>query len=98
MSEIKSEIKLREDGWFEAGKNARNFAKIVYKEKQRIKQELEQLSEKNLGYDELKEAIQGIEGKRPAFKGSIYLRGKDLMIETPGLPGECYLGKIEVEA
>ncbi|GAI27725.1 unnamed protein product, partial [marine sediment metagenome] len=61
-------IKFRDDGWFEAGKDAKDyfpFAYLSYQAKQELKQKLTELNDKNLSRGSLEEALHGIEAPRP---------------------------------
>ncbi len=88
-------IELRDDGWFEAGKDDEETSPIVhmiYESKQTLKKALEQIDEAPSV-----EALEQMLSKIPAsfeFRGSPYLMDKNIIIRTPGLPGECYLGKV----
>ena len=88
-------IELRNDGWFEAGKDSEKtfpMAYLIYESKQKLKKALRKIGEAP--------SIQALEqtlSKIPEqfqFRGHPYLTGKHVMIRTPGLPGECYLGDL----
>lgn len=88
-------IKLREDGWFDAGKDAKEtfpIGYLIYQSKQSLKEALENIGEQqNIGA--LEKALKNVP-KLFQFKGTPYLEGNRVMIDTPGLPGQCYLGDI----
>ncbi len=88
-------IVLREDGWFEAGKDADNtsFIPLIYTAKQELLGDLEAIGEQT-NMEELKKELAGISGGF-SFKGSPYLQADKVYIDTKGQPGRCYLGKIE---
>lgn len=89
-------IELRKDGWFEAGKNSKEsfpYAFMVYQSKQKLKQALEEIGEQT-SKGELEKSLSKIEAGF-GFKRTPYLEGTDIIIATPGLPGECYLGSIK---
>jgi hypothetical protein len=94
LKDMKYAIKLRQDGWFEAGKGCKDFSGIAYQHKQIIKKELESITP-NKNRSDLEEAIGKIEGRRPVFKGNLYVEGNHLFVDTPGLPGKCALALIE---
>jgi hypothetical protein len=88
-------IKLREDGWFEAGKDAEKtipIAYLIYKSKQELKKCLEDIGEqKDIGA--LEKALKDVP-ELFQFRRTPYIVGNRIMIDTPGLPGQCYLGDI----
>lgn len=89
-------IELRQDGWFEAGKNSEKefpYSYLVYHSKQKLKKALEKIGERS-SIGKLEEALVEIP-EVPYFKRRPYLRGNDIIIDTHGLPGECYLGSIK---
>ena len=90
-------IELREDGWFEAGKDSEKtfpMAHLIYQSKQKIKKALEEIGEQP-SREKLEEALAKIKvSKLWEFKGTPYLTGNDILIETHGLPGTCYLGSL----
>ena len=92
-------IELRKDGWFEAGHDCKEnfpFAYLCYLGKQELKKNLEGIGpvksiDKLIGkICEIKELDRAMGD----FKGRPYLIGNDIMIDTHGLPGRCYLGSI----
>lgn len=88
-------IKLRDDGWFEAGKDDEKsfpLAYLIYKSKQELKKSLEGIGEqKDIGA--LEKALEKIP-ELFQFRRTPYVVGNKIMIDTPGLPGQCYLGDI----
>ncbi|MBU1199315.1 MAG: hypothetical protein KKF46_04290 [Nanoarchaeota archaeon] len=89
-------IELRDDGWFEAGKDAKvtlPMIHMIYQSKQTLKQELEKIGEQETIGD-LEDILQEIP-ELFQFKGTPYLIGNKIVIDTPGLPGRSYLGEIK---
>ena len=85
-------IKLRGDGWFDI----ENYSEIeliqqLYETKQMLKSKLTELSDKNLDHKSLEEALHEIDVKIP-FKGTPYLVGFFIMIDTNVRSGKVYLG------
>ena len=90
-------IKLRKDGWFEYGKDCeKSFpcAYRCYQVKQTLKKALEEIG-KVQSIGELEEKLSKIPEVPTFFKRKPYLRGKDIIIDAHGLPGEAYLGIIK---
>jgi len=89
-------IELRKDGWFEAGKDSEEtfpMAHLIYKSKQGLKKALEEIGETQ-SVGDLEKALKQIP-ELFQFRRSPYLVGNRIMIDTPGLPGQCYLGEIK---
>jgi hypothetical protein len=93
-------IELRKDGWFEAGKDSKDsfpMAYLIYQSKKTLKQNLTEISNRNLDRTPLEQALGEI-GPLQHFKRTPYLRGDDIVIDTHGMPGTAYLGKIVEQA
>jgi len=92
-------IELRKDGWFEAGKDCKEsfpFAYLCYLGKQELKKSLNKIGSATSA-GELEKKLSEFEKLDRAmgdFKGTPYLEGNCVMIDTHGMPGQCYLGKI----
>ena len=86
-------IELRNDGWFEAGKDKEGIIHLIYQSKERIKEIITKIGEKSTQSD-LEKALEGFPNDLFEFKGKPYFAGGKLMIDTPGLPGTCYLGEL----
>lgn len=89
-------IELRKDKWFEAGKDEKYtmfaYAYVMYGAKQELKKSLEGVGEKK-SIKDLETELSNI--VVPRFKGSPYLEGDYIYINTHGLPGRCYLGEVK---
>jgi len=91
-------IELRNDGWFEAGKDAKDtfpIGYLIYQSKKVLKERLEKIGEQE-SISELEKKLREIP-ELFQFKRTPYLVGNNVMIDTPGLPGQCYLGSIMAE-
>ncbi|MBN2052552.1 hypothetical protein JW756_03540 [Candidatus Woesearchaeota archaeon] len=88
-------MELRDDGWFEAGKDVKDtfpIGYLIYQSKKELKEHLEKIGEqKSIG--ELEKKLKEIP-ELFQFRRTPYLVGDKVMIDTPGLPGQCYLGKV----
>ena len=88
-------IKLREDGWFEAGKDSEGFPRLAYDAKQKLKEELSKIGRVS-SREELNNTLGKIDiGHNLNFRRSPYLRGDVVRIDTRGPPGEADLGFVK---
>lgn len=95
-----AKIVLREDDWFDAGKEVkdrRSFAYMTYKVRQKLKQKLVKLSKRNLSRNALEKALCGINAPRLLKIEGLYLYKDSIFTYKYGMPGEIgeiYLGCI----
>jgi len=92
-----AKVVLRDDGWFEAGKDDKatfSAAHEAYVAKQALKEKLQELGKRELDIVSLTKEIHNIEAPRP-FKGTLQIRGGSVIVaDTHGMPGEAFLGEI----
>lgn len=92
-SKPKYKVVLREDGWFDTGKDDKGIAGVLYHSKQALKRDLRKIGPASLPH------LEGRLGEVSApsgFEGRVRLEGRNIVIPTEAsMPGYCVLGKVK---
>lgn len=88
------QIKLREDGWFEAGKDAEHHCiRTVYSDLQQMKRTLDGIGPRK-SMSALEKALKSVAVIPTGFGGRPYLSGKKIVLPSISMAHEVYIGNV----